>query len=154
MGNGVPIEAAGIQGHLLAEDFHTRFHETAYRQFLQELQDRGLRILITEMDVLDDGLPKAPRIRDRKVADVYRHFLTSRSTSGPSKWSSPLASATDTPGCKRTIHARTALPDGRWHSIVVCSRRLPTTPSVRASAMLRIAECCGSSTSSEHRIGQ
>jgi len=75
MGNGVPIEAAGIQGHLLAEDFHTRFHETAYRQFLQELQDRGLRILITEMDVLDDGLPKAPRIRDRKVADVYRHFL-------------------------------------------------------------------------------
>lgn len=75
MGNDVPIEAVGIQGHLLAEDFHTRFHEKAYRRFLQELQDRDLKILITEMDVLDDGLPKAPQIRDRKVADVYRHFL-------------------------------------------------------------------------------
>jgi endo-1,4-beta-xylanase len=75
MGNSVPIQAVGIQGHLLAEDFHARFHEKAYRRFLQELQDRGLKILITEMDVLDDGLPKAPHIRDRKVADVYRHFL-------------------------------------------------------------------------------
>ena len=75
MCHDVPIEAVGIQGHLLAEDFHTRFHETAYRRFLQDLQDRGLKILITEMDVLDDGLPKAPHVRDRKVADVYRHFL-------------------------------------------------------------------------------
>jgi endo-1,4-beta-xylanase len=75
MGNGVPIQAAGIQGHLLADQFHTRFHENAYRRFLQELSDRGLKILITEMDVLDDGLPKAPKLRDQKVADVYRHFL-------------------------------------------------------------------------------
>ena len=75
MGNGVPIQAAGIQGHLLADDFHKRFHEHRYRRFLREISDRGLKILITEMDVLDDGLPKAPKVRDRKVADVYRHFL-------------------------------------------------------------------------------
>jgi endo-1,4-beta-xylanase len=75
MGQGAPIQAVGIQGHLLADDFHNRFHEHAYRQFLRELRDRDLKILITEMDVLDDGLPKAPKIRDQKVADVYRHFL-------------------------------------------------------------------------------
>jgi endo-1,4-beta-xylanase len=75
LNKGVPIQAAGIQGHLLADDFHKRFHENAYRKFLQELKDRDLKILITEMDVLDDGLVKAPKIRDRKVADVYRHYL-------------------------------------------------------------------------------
>jgi endo-1,4-beta-xylanase len=73
--NDVPIEAVGIQGHLLADRFHKRFDESAYRQFLQEFQDRGLQILITEMDVLDEGLPKAPEVRDRAVADVYRHYL-------------------------------------------------------------------------------
>ncbi|MGI8887856.1 MAG: endo-1,4-beta-xylanase [Nocardioidaceae bacterium] len=71
----VPVQALGIQGHLLADDFHKRFHERAYRQFLKEVSDRGLKILITEMDVLDDGLPKAPKLRDQKVADVYRHYL-------------------------------------------------------------------------------
>lgn len=75
MDQKVPIQAAGIQGHLLADRFHERFNEKAYRSFLKELSDRGLKILITEMDVLDDGLPKAPKIRDQKVADVYRHYL-------------------------------------------------------------------------------
>jgi endo-1,4-beta-xylanase len=70
-----PIQAVGIQGHLLADRFHQRFNENAYRQFLQEFQDRGLKILITEMDVLDEGLVKKPRIRDRQVADVYKHYL-------------------------------------------------------------------------------
>ena len=72
---GAPVEAVGIQGHLLADRFHQRFDERGYRRFLQEFQDRGLPILITEMDVLDEGLAKAPKIRDQKVADVYRHYL-------------------------------------------------------------------------------
>ncbi len=72
---GVPVQAVGIQGHLLADRFHERFDETAYAAFLQEFADRDLPILITEMDVLDDGLPKDPKKRDRKVADVYRQYL-------------------------------------------------------------------------------
>jgi endo-1,4-beta-xylanase len=76
LSRGVPVEAVGIQGHLLADQFHERFHEDAYRRFLTELSDRGMKILITEMDVLDDGLPKAPKLRDQKVADVYRHYLS------------------------------------------------------------------------------
>ncbi|GAA5145485.1 endo-1,4-beta-xylanase [Nocardioides marinquilinus] len=71
----VPLQAVGIQGHLLADGFHRKFHEKGYRAFLQEIADRGLPILITELDVLDEGLPKAMGPRDRKVADVYRHYL-------------------------------------------------------------------------------
>ncbi len=72
---GAPVQAVGIQGHLLADDFGRRFHERRYRAFLREIADRGLPILITELDVLDEGLPKAPRRRDRMVADVYRRYL-------------------------------------------------------------------------------
>jgi endo-1,4-beta-xylanase len=72
---GHPVEAFGIQAHLLADGFHERFHERTYRRFLNELADRGLQILITEMDVLDDGLPAAPARRDKMIASVYRHYL-------------------------------------------------------------------------------
>ncbi|MDF1605421.1 endo-1,4-beta-xylanase [Nocardioides sp. YIM 152315] len=72
---GAPVQAVGIQGHLLADRFAQRFHERRYRNFLREIADRGLPILVTELDVLDEGLPKNPRKRDRKVADVYRRYL-------------------------------------------------------------------------------
>jgi endo-1,4-beta-xylanase len=72
---GAPIQAVGIQGHLIVDDFHRRFHERHYRAFLREIADRGLKILVTELDVRDDGLPKNYRKRDRKVADVYRQYL-------------------------------------------------------------------------------
>jgi endo-1,4-beta-xylanase len=71
----VPVQAVGIQGHLLADRFGERFHERGYRAFLREIADRGLPILITEMDVLDDGLPADVRLRDRAIADVYRRYL-------------------------------------------------------------------------------
>ncbi|UMG91568.1 endo-1,4-beta-xylanase [Nocardioides sp. TF02-7] len=71
----VPLQAVGIQGHLLADDFGRRFNEKAYRSFLKEIADRDLPILITELDVLDTGLPKNPKRRDRMVADVYRRYL-------------------------------------------------------------------------------
>jgi len=72
---GVPVHALGTQGHLLADRFEQRFHAREYRAFLREVADRGLKILVTEMDVLDDGLPPERRIRDRAVADVYRRYL-------------------------------------------------------------------------------
>jgi len=71
----VPVQAVGIQGHLLAHRFAERFHEHKYRRFLREIADRGLHILITEMDIMDDGLPKNPQIRDREIADIYRRYL-------------------------------------------------------------------------------
>ncbi len=71
----VPVGAIGIEGHLSAARFAERFNEKAYRRFLQEIVDRGLPILITELDVTDDGLPPNVRVRDRGVADVYRRYL-------------------------------------------------------------------------------
>ena len=71
----MPVQAFGIQGHLLANDFHERFHERKYRAFLQEFADRGLPIVITELDVLGKGLPRDIHRRDQRIADVYRHYL-------------------------------------------------------------------------------
>jgi endo-1,4-beta-xylanase len=71
----VPLDAFGIQGHLLADRFKERFNRKAYRRFLAEIADRGLDILITELDVLDDGLPAAERRRDVAIADVYERYL-------------------------------------------------------------------------------
>ncbi|WP_195909060.1 endo-1,4-beta-xylanase [Microlunatus sp. Gsoil 973] len=71
----VPLHGLGIEAHLLATDFADRFHRKEFRRFLREVADRGLKILITEMDVLDDGLPAAIGPRDRGVADVYQRFL-------------------------------------------------------------------------------
>jgi endo-1,4-beta-xylanase len=71
----VPVQAVGVQGHLLADDFGRRFNEKHYRAFLREIADRGLPILITELDVFDEGLPRNIEVRDRIVADVYRRYL-------------------------------------------------------------------------------
>jgi endo-1,4-beta-xylanase len=75
LADGVPVHALGIQGHLRADAFPEGFDAAAYRSFLSAVADRGLRILITEHDVLDDGLPPDPEERDRAVADVMRQYL-------------------------------------------------------------------------------
>src|ERR1700741_5065991 len=43
--------------------------------FLREIEARGLRILITELDVEDPGGPSDIAARDRAVADEARRFL-------------------------------------------------------------------------------
>lgn len=73
--HNVPVHGLGIQAHLIATDYAQRFHAREFRHFLHEVASRGLKIVITEMDVLDDGLPPAIKPRDRGVADVYRRFL-------------------------------------------------------------------------------
>jgi endo-1,4-beta-xylanase len=70
----IPVHALGVQAHLNAGAFDG-FDPDAYRRFLAEVADRGLEILITEMDVLDDGLPPEVGVRDRAVADVIRRYL-------------------------------------------------------------------------------
>jgi endo-1,4-beta-xylanase len=73
--DNVPVDGLGIQAHLNAGQFQKSFDPTAYRNFLSEVASRGLKILITEMDVLDDGLPPNPATRDRAVADIYKRYL-------------------------------------------------------------------------------
>jgi endo-1,4-beta-xylanase len=72
---GVPVQALGVQAHLLADRFRERFDARAYTRWLDDVADRGLTILITELDVLDDGLPADVAVRDAAVAAVYRRYL-------------------------------------------------------------------------------
>jgi endo-1,4-beta-xylanase len=72
--DGVPVHALGVQAHLNTATFGA-FDPGAYRAFLSAVADRGLKIVVTEMDVLDDGLPVDVARRDAAVADVYRTYL-------------------------------------------------------------------------------
>jgi endo-1,4-beta-xylanase len=69
------VAALGVQAHLTSGGFAEGFDAAAYRQFLAEVAERGLKILITEMDVLDDGSPPCIQRQDREVADTYRRYL-------------------------------------------------------------------------------
>jgi endo-1,4-beta-xylanase len=73
--DNVPVHVLGVQAHLQAGHFAEAFDADAYRRFLTDVADRGLRIVITELDVLDDGLPAKIGVRDRAVADVVRRYL-------------------------------------------------------------------------------
>lgn len=64
---GAPVHAFGVQAHLLADRFADRFHGGDYRRFLTEVARRGLKVVITELDVLDDGLPRRPLAFDRRL---------------------------------------------------------------------------------------
>ncbi len=69
----VPIDAVGLQSHLRVDG--APFDADAYRKFLAEIAARGLRILITELDILDRERRRAPAERDTEVADYYARFL-------------------------------------------------------------------------------
>ena len=68
-----PIDALGVQSHLSA--FGNKVDQRKLRAFLQEIRDRGLIILITELDVDDTGGSFDTASRDRAVADETRRFL-------------------------------------------------------------------------------
>ena len=70
----VPIDGVGLQSHLKLARMGA-FNEVKYRGFLHNLSQRGLKIVITELDVDDRGAPAVETERDRAVADVYSRFL-------------------------------------------------------------------------------
>src|SRR5918995_2110259 len=72
---GAPVHALGVQAHLEANGFAEKFDAAGYQQFLSEVAGRGLQILITELDVLDDGLPADNAERDAAIAEAYRLYL-------------------------------------------------------------------------------
>jgi endo-1,4-beta-xylanase len=70
----VPIDGVGLQSHLKLARF-ADFHEKQYRTFLHDLSQRGLKIVITELDVDDRGASPSLGERDQAVADIYARFL-------------------------------------------------------------------------------
>jgi endo-1,4-beta-xylanase len=70
---GAPVQAFGMQGHLSA--FGPKVDQKKLWGFMQEIEARGLTILVTELDVDDGDGPSDFAIRDRAVADEARRFL-------------------------------------------------------------------------------
>ncbi len=68
-----PIDAVGLQSHLKLKNWS--FRPEVYRHFLSEIEARGVKIMITELDVLDNGAPSDVKERDRAVADAYKRIL-------------------------------------------------------------------------------
>jgi endo-1,4-beta-xylanase len=71
---GVPIDMVGIQSHL-ETDTIGRFNEKVFSDFLRALADRGVGILLSELDVGDRKAPAAIPPRDAEVAKAYRRYL-------------------------------------------------------------------------------
>jgi endo-1,4-beta-xylanase len=71
---GTPIHALGIQSHMVGDQ--TDFDTHKLQRFLAEVAGLGLKILITELDVIDQNLPADIHQRDRQVAQVYQDYLS------------------------------------------------------------------------------
>jgi endo-1,4-beta-xylanase len=69
----LPIDAIGLQCHMRLDRF--KFQPQIYRQFLKDIAARGVKILITELDVFDIGAPSDIQERDQAVADCYQRVL-------------------------------------------------------------------------------
>jgi endo-1,4-beta-xylanase len=71
---GTPLHALGIQSHL--EGSRDDFNPQKFRKFIKNVSDLGLKVMITELDVIDRGLPLDIKQRDRIIAGIYEDYLT------------------------------------------------------------------------------
>ena len=69
---GTPLHALGIQSHLYSD---REFKPQNFRKFLRNVAKLGLKIMITELDVLDAKFPLDINRRDRLVAGIYEDYL-------------------------------------------------------------------------------
>lgn len=72
--SGIPIHALGIQAHLGSE--FGNFNSEKFKYFLRDVASLNLKIMITELDVIDRNLPYDINLRDRIVAGAYEEFLS------------------------------------------------------------------------------
>lgn len=72
---GTPIHAFGMQSHLWATQ-RLRLNPKKLRSFLRDVASLDLKILITELEVVDKELPASSVVRDRAVAKTYEDFLS------------------------------------------------------------------------------
>lgn len=70
-----PVHALGIQAHLIATE-NDNFNPQKFRQFLKDVADLDLKIIISELDVRDRFFPGDIKSRDRAVARAYSEFLS------------------------------------------------------------------------------
>ncbi len=70
---GTPVAALGVQSHLWGNRFDLNYQK--FGKFLRNVADLGLKIMITELDVIDKDLPLDIAKRDRLVAIAYEDYL-------------------------------------------------------------------------------
>jgi endo-1,4-beta-xylanase len=70
---GTPIHALGIQSHLSGDLNYA--HLPKFKKFLRNVADLGLKIAVTELDVIDQKLPTDISQRDRLIAGIYEDYL-------------------------------------------------------------------------------
>jgi len=70
---GVPVQALGVQAHL--EAARSDLDQRVIADFLGSVAGLGLKIVITELDIRDNGLPAEPSARDATVAAHGRAYL-------------------------------------------------------------------------------
>lgn len=68
----IPVHGVGLQAHLYAE---RAIDQKGLGSFIQTLEQMGVKILITELDVIDWRLSRNPVKRDIGVANVVAEFL-------------------------------------------------------------------------------
>ncbi len=69
---GLSIDGVGLQAHLLPTQ---PVHKSPLSAFIRGLDDLGLEVFITELDVNDIELPENIAKRDELVAAIYRDYL-------------------------------------------------------------------------------
>ena len=69
---GVPIGALGVESHLTTM---ASFSEALFRRFLEDVSALGLKIMLTEFDVLDKGTLGLIPQRDAAVAALGKAYL-------------------------------------------------------------------------------
>jgi len=76
---GTPVDALGVQSHLVTQGLDAKASvarlERDWRQFLDTVTQMGYAVVLTELDVRDNGLPAEISPRDRAVADFTRGYL-------------------------------------------------------------------------------
>jgi hypothetical protein len=82
LGSIAPIDVIGIQSHL-ATEYNWKLDDRSLADFLKKISDRGLKIMITELDVVDRASPSDIPTRDADVAALYKRYLDGRSRSSP-----------------------------------------------------------------------
>ena len=70
---GVPIDAIGLQCHLMPSK---PFDFEDYARYIERFTRAGLEVHITELDVEDIDPEKAPVDRDASIARIYTRFLS------------------------------------------------------------------------------
>ncbi len=76
----IPIHAIGLQGHLYAEK---TIDQDGLARFARDLKALGVKLIVTELDVIDWKLPAPPDERDRLAARHVERFLQAVTAEGP-----------------------------------------------------------------------